>query len=183
MSDSRRRRRPLTKTEIELWMRVTADVRPFRRQPEPIEAKPALETVAAPEGAAESPRKAQALERPAAPRSAPAVSDLDQKTRLKLRRGRIEVDARLDLHGMRQHEAQRALCDFLYRCQRGGGKVAIVITGKGSTGEGVLRRLAPLWLQAPHLRDVVSGFGEAARQHGGEGALYVRIRRLRGGGS
>ena len=80
---------------------------------------------------------------------------------------------------MRQAEAQRALIGFLRRAQADGAKIAIVVTGKGGNREeaGVLRRLAPLWLEAPNLRDVVVGFGEAARHHGGEGALYVRIRR------
>jgi DNA-nicking Smr family endonuclease len=112
----------------------------------------------------------------------PPVSEIDHKTRTKIRRGRLDVDAKLDLHGMRQHEAQRALIAFLYRCQAEGAKVAIVVTGKGQTTEsgGVLRRMAPMWLQAPQLRDVVSGYGEAARNHGGEGALYVRVRRRAG---
>ena len=97
----------------------------------------------------------------------------------KLKRGRLEVDAKLDLHGMRQAEAQRALTSFLRRAQADGAKIAIVVTGKGLTRDegGVLRRVVPMWLQAPNLRDVVVGFGEAARHHGGEGALYVRIRR------
>jgi DNA-nicking Smr family endonuclease len=95
------------------------------------------------------------------------------------RRGRLDVDAKLDLHGMRQAEAHHALIAFLRRSQADGAKMAIVVTGKGSGGDagGVLRRMAPLWLQAPALRDVVVGFGEASRKHGGEGALYVRIRR------
>ena len=94
-------------------------------------------------------------------------------------RSALEVEAKLDLHGMRQDEAQRALVAFLRRAQADGAKVAIVVTGKGLSREegGVLRRVVPMWLQAPNLRDVVVGFGEAARHHGGEGALYVRIRR------
>ncbi|MGA8171628.1 MAG: Smr/MutS family protein [Methylocystis sp.] len=128
------------------------------------------------------PSGASLVHREAAPsmtRAVPALSDIDHRTRAKLRRGRLDVDAKLDLHGMRQAEAHHALIGFLRRSQASGAKVAIVVTGKGSSGDagGVLRRMAPLWLQAPALRDVVVGFGEASRKHGGEGALYVRIRR------
>jgi DNA-nicking Smr family endonuclease len=89
------------------------------------------------------------------------------------------VEARLDLHGLRQAEAQRALIDFLRRAQASGLRMAIVVTGKGSRNEegGVLRRLVPLWLHGPQMRDLVVGYSEAARHHGGEGALYVQIRR------
>lgn len=170
-----RRSRFLSPDEIELWTRVTADVRP----------SPGRAARRAPEAAAQrgvEPKTAQppqAAEKKPQPRPAPPLSELDHRTRTKLRRGRLEVDAKLDLHGLRQAEAQRALLDFLRRAQAAGLRMAIVVTGKGSRSEegGVLRRLVPLWLQAPHLRDVVVGFGEASRHHGGEGALYVQIRR------
>ncbi|HEX6865609.1 MAG TPA: Smr/MutS family protein, partial [Caulobacteraceae bacterium] len=58
-----------------------------------------------------------------------------------------------------------------------GFRAALVITGKGTRGEGVLRRMAPEWLAAPHLRHIVAGVSEAQRQHGGEGALYVALKR------
>lgn len=177
MSDPSRgnwRSRLLSPDEVELWTRVTADVRPApgrapRRTPEPAPRGAEQKTAAAPESAEKKP----------APRPNPPLADVDHRTRTKLRRGRLDVDAKLDLHGLRQAEAQRALLDFLRRAQAGGARMAIVVTGKGSRNEegGVLRRLVPLWLQAPHLRDVVVSFGEASRRHGGEGALYVQIRR------
>lgn len=165
----------LSALDLELWSAVTADVRPFRSRP--IAPKP--EAPAAPEPRTHAPLPTQ---REAAPlrRAAPPVLDIDRRTRTKLRRGRLDVDAKLDLHGMRQAEAHHALIAFLRRAQSEGAKMAIVVTGKGlktDTG-GVLRRMAPLWLQAPTLRDVVVGFGEASHKHGGEGALYVRIRRV-----
>jgi DNA-nicking Smr family endonuclease len=170
------RPRAPSKAELELWSAVTADVRPFRFRPpaattepdEPPPAPPSAPTASASRGKIETPR------------GAPPLTDIDHRTRTKLRRGRLDVDARIDLHGMRQAEAQRALLDFLRRSQAEGAKVAIVVTGKGLGSEsgGVLRRMVPMWLEAPNLRDVVVGFGEAARAHGGEGALYVRIRRL-----
>lgn len=171
-----RRSRFLSPDEIELWTKVTADVRPSpgraaRRATEP-PAQRGAEQKSAP--------TPQILEKKPQPRPAPPLSDLDHRTRTKLRRGRLEVDAKLDLHGLRQAEAQRALLDFLRRAQAAGARMAIVVTGKGSRSEegGVLRRLVPMWLHAPHLRDVVVSFGEASRHHGGEGALYVQIRRM-----
>lgn len=123
--------------------------------------------------------RATAMDRPPQAPSQKPLADIDHRTHTKIRRGRLEVDAKLDLHGMRQAEAQRALIGFLRRAQSEGARVVIIVTGKGLTREdgGVLRRVVPMWLQAANLRDLVIGFGEAARHHGGEGALYVRIRR------
>ena len=183
MSEERRRsHRRLTHAEAELWSVVTASVRPFHARPKPVET----ETPPSARAPAESLREKSPLpvaqnDRPPAPRAPPPTPlvEFDHRTRVKIKRGRLEVGARLDLHGMRQEEAQRALNGFLRRAQAEGAKVAIVVTGKGSSREegGVLRRVVPMWLQSPHLRDVVVGFGEAARHHGGEGALYVQIRR------
>jgi DNA-nicking Smr family endonuclease len=170
--------RRLTHAEAELWTVVTANVRPFRARPAPVEAAPRSLVAPAPD---KPPPKEAHRDRPPPQRPAPPApaADIDYRTRVKIKRGRLEVDAKLDLHGMRQDEAQRALNSFLRRAQADGAKVAIVVTGKGMSREegGVLRRVVPMWLQAPNLRDVVVGFGEAARHHGGEGALYVRIRR------
>ena len=114
----------------------------------------------------------------------PALAPLDRRTKQKLSRGRETIDARLDLHGMRQDEAHGALSHFLRRCQADGAKFVIVVTGKGVRGgegseRGVLKREVPRWLQMPEFRDAVVSFEVAAINHGGEGALYVRIRRSR----
>lgn len=164
----------LSRAEHELWTAVTADVRPYRARPMTLDPAPAAAPIDPP-----PPPSAPVRDRPAPPRPVAPLADLDHRTRTKLRRGRLDVDAKLDLHGMRQAEAQSALYAFLHHARAGGAKIAIVVTGKGSGREegGVLRRLVPMWLQGPHMRDVVVGFGEAARHHGGEGALYVRIRR------
>lgn len=95
-----------------------------------------------------------------------------------------EIDARIDLHGMTQTRAHRALSDFLRRAHADGLTFVLVITGKGRSGEseserGVLRRQVPQWLSLPEFRTLVVGFEEAHIGHGGEGALYVRIRRVR----
>lgn len=114
------------------------------------------------------------------------LATLEPKLARTLRRGG-EVDARLDLHGLRQEEAHARLRAFVRVAQGNGARVVLVITGKGRPDQdlpvfeqrGVLRRLVPAWLAEPDLRNVVLGFSEASVAHGGAGALYVRIRRER----
>jgi DNA-nicking Smr family endonuclease len=113
---------------------------------------------------------------------------VERKTLVALRRGRKDVDSVIDLHGMRQEEAHFALLRFLHQAQGSGHGLVLVITGKGGTAShgglfeerGVLRRMVPHWLRLPDLRSLVIGFDEASPQHGGSGALYVRLRRRRG---
>ena len=120
------------------------------------------------------------------------MAPLGKRERTKLSRGRSEIEARLDLHGMTQTRAHRALTGFLHRAHRAlsgflqqahhdGLTFVLVITGKGRSGgeSGVLRRQVPEWLSLPEFRSLVVGFEEAGIGHGGEGALYVRIRRAR----
>lgn len=116
--------------------------------------------------------------------AAPTAPGLERRVRLALRRGALQVDARIDLHGMYQAEAHGALIGFLMRARATGHTHVLVVTGKGGptyddafSERGVLRRSVPHWLRAPELRTVVLGFEEAARHHGGAGALYVRLRR------
>jgi hypothetical protein len=94
---------------------------------------------------------------------------LETRLRQRLARGRATVDDTLDLHGYRQDQAHRVLYDFLIRAQARGAKLVLVVTGKGRTAAepAVLRRAVPLWLEAPELRAVVVGFGEATATHGG----------------
>lgn len=113
---------------------------------------------------------------------------LERQARLGLRRGTLAVEARIDLHGMIQSEAHAALTGFLLRARAAGHAHVLVVTGKGGgkgggefadpfSERGVLRRSVPHWLRGPELRGLVLGFEEAARHHGGGGALYVRLRR------
>ncbi len=193
----RGRRRLLDEKERALWAQVVRSVTPLR----PADAtRLAADTEAAPpsEPALLEPRDTlTALPTPrTAPRALPQVpplAALEPKARRRLTRG-AEVDARLDLHGMTQAAAHRRLRQFLKEAQAQGHSVVLVITGKGERGpaladphpmmeglRGVLRRAVPHWLTEPDLRTVVLGFEEAGRRHGGEGALYVRIRRRRSG--
>lgn len=114
----------------------------------------------------------------------PPLAPLEPKTRIGLRRGTRRVDAAIDLHGLRQAEAHRALRSFLVRSQARGDALVLVITGKGASSgpglfeeRGVLRRVVPDWLRLPDLRPLILGFEEATPHHGGAGALYVRLRR------
>ncbi len=102
--------------------------------------------------------------------------------RARVARGKEAIEARLDLHGLTQSEAHAALTRFLRSASARGVRLVLVITGKGrrSDGEGgVLRRQVPHWLRLPEFRTFVIGFEDAHISHGGEGALYVRLRRAR----
>lgn len=113
---------------------------------------------------------------------------LDPRTRRKVTRGRIGIDARIDLHGMRQTEAHQALVGFIRSAAMRGDKTVLVITGKGRASmddapwweareKGALRRLVPVLLRQRELSPYVIGYEAASQAHGGEGALYVRLRR------
>ena len=181
-----RRKRVLSSEEVQLWESVAKQARPLRKRPraEKIAIEIVEETTvvvarsAPPPKPSPVPRKA-----PAAPPSPPPLAPLGRRERSQLSRGRKEIDARLDLHGMTQTRAHRALSDFLHRAQANGMTFVLVITGKGKTGSdserGVLRRQVPQWLSLPEFRGVVVGFEEAHIGHGGGGALYVRVRRGR----
>ena len=88
-----------------------------------------------------------------------------------------DIGARLDLHGMDQQRARAVLEGFLANAFHEGWRAVLVITGKGVRGDGILKRRAPEWLAAPHLAHIVAGISDAARHHGGEGALYVALKR------
>jgi DNA-nicking Smr family endonuclease len=98
-------------------------------------------------------------------------------------RGKEPIDARLDLHGLTQAQAHSALLHFLREASARGARLVLVITGKGGRGDserGVLKRQVPHWLALPEFRAFVVGYDDAGLRHGGEGALYVRLRRPRG---
>jgi DNA-nicking Smr family endonuclease len=179
------RRRALSEEERELWDLVAKQVKPLRKQrAAKLHAAPRAEpsAVAPASRPASSPRPVAAAPTPRVAKPAmPPLAPLGKRERTKLSRGRSEIEARLDLHGMTQMRAHRALTGFLHRAHHDGMTFVLVITGKGRSGgeSGVLRRQVPEWLSLPEFRAFVVGFEEAAIGHGGEGALYVRIRRAR----
>lgn len=180
---SGRRRRGLTRDERELWTVFTEKIAPLRArrpasdeedEPEPQpKLKPAVATPKA---------RAARLVSPLQP--APPLEALGRRMKQRVVRGRDAIDGKLDLHGMTQSEAHPALLRFLRNASAREAKLVLVITGKGFRAEqggdrerGVLRRQVPQWLKLPEFRAFVIGFEEAHIAHGGEGALYVRVRR------
>jgi DNA-nicking Smr family endonuclease len=182
-----RRKRGLSEEERALWESVAKQTKPLRRRPRvakpPADSPVADSPVAAKAGASPRhvpPAKIARTPKPEAP-PAPPLAPIGRRERSQLSRGRKEIDARLDLHGMTQTRAHHALSGFLQRAHSDGLTFVLVITGKGKMGaeseRGVLRRQVPQWLSLPEFRSLVVGFEEAHIGHGGEGALYVRIRR------
>ena len=184
----RRRKRSLSREEEALWESVARQVKPLRKRAAKAKHEPDENDVLPSKPAARKPERAHAT--PAAPRMVakppvhPPLVALGRRERSHLARGRKEIEARLDLHGMTQTRAHRALFNFLARCSDDGMTFVLVITGKGRASDanperGVLRRQVPHWLGLPEFRSLVVGFEEAHIGHGGEGALYVRVRRAR----
>jgi DNA-nicking Smr family endonuclease len=178
------RRRPLSEEDIALWEAVRHSVTPLKR---PRRAKPVAAPLAtkpaalAPDVVAEPARPASSA--PAAPkRAAASPAPFDTALARKLKRGTVEPVSRIDLHGLRQDEAHAALLGFLRRAQGEGARVALIITGKGGSGaegeeRGVLRRAVPRWLSGAEFRPFVVSVSVAHRGHGGDGALYVHVRK------
>jgi DNA-nicking Smr family endonuclease len=180
------RTRQLSPEEKRLWSHVARHVKPMQGKALPPEPEPEAKPATAP--APVTAKLAPALPPlPSAKPALPPMAPVERKTLQALRRGRKDVDSVIDLHGMRQEEAHFALLSFLHRAQGSGHALVLVITGKGGAAinnglfeeRGVLRRMVPHWLRLPDLRHLVIGFEEASPQHGGSGALYVRLRRRR----
>jgi len=117
----------------------------------------------------------------------PRLAPLDRRTRSRITKGAVAIDARIDLHGLTQASAYQRLRRFLEESQVAGAKLVLVITGKGRQDDtrpigeerGVLRRSVPSWLVSAELSGYIIGYEAAGRNHGGEGALYVRIKSRR----
>lgn len=181
-----RRRRVLSEEEQQLWDSVARQARPLHKRVTVGEAD-VMEAAASPSLSVTNSRPhAPKKVKPAkvASKPVPPLAPLARRERLQLSRGKTEIDAWLDLHGMTQARAHRALLQFLQRASGDGLRFVLVITGKGRTTgpesqRGILRRQVPEWLSLPEFRAFVVGFEEAHVGHGGGGALYVRVRRHR----
>jgi DNA-nicking Smr family endonuclease len=192
------RKRDLREDERELWEHVTRDVRKARARVAKV-AKPAHapKTKAKP---APQPKATEVAVRVAPPpppaKRAPPPFGVDGATAERLRRGKVEPEATIDLHGLTQAQAHARLAAFVRRGHEIGNRCLLVITGKGSpiaredagrgfvmpeqSKAGVLRTLVPRWLEDSDLRALVTGVQAAHQRHGGGGALYVYLRRKRG---
>lgn len=178
-------RRRLSDQEKALWDRIARTVVPLRPEPHPA-AMPEPPSAPPPEPAAKPTEVPPPPQPPQSKTRAPAVrpgGDLDRKMRRKLAKGAVAIDARIDLHGMTQEEAHAALIRFIIHSVGLRRRVVLVITGKGlgeGEGRGVLRRNVPHWLTGRDLARHVVSFGSANAAHGGDGALYVRLRPTKG---
>jgi DNA-nicking Smr family endonuclease len=172
-----------------LWARIAETATPLRKR-KPARIKPMPPKI---ETSHRAPKLDVALPPPKPkPKAPPAArhAELDRQTSRRLEKGRLEVEAKLDLHGMRQRDAHAALRRFLKSAQAKDYRHVLVITGKGATQEaaksfyeeesrGVLRQAVPQWLRDPEFASIVVSFSQAPRRLGGEGALYVRLRKPR----
>lgn len=169
-----RKGRDITDEEAQLWDLVTSDVTPMkgaRKKRETPTTKPVKTTV----------RDRAPMATPApVTKSGPVPKDIDRATRDKFERGKMEIEATLDLHGSSQAQAQDDLIAFLSRAWRSGKRCVLVITGKGRDGQGILRSRLPEWVNDAPLRDIVLRVSPAKQRDGGQGAFYVLLRRQRG---
>lgn len=198
------KRRDLTDDEAALWLGVARSIKPLRRShagsARPTEganrieagkAKPRAPELASGRGPAREcqapgPGKNQGNNESRSQRAAEPGA-IDRRLRQRLARGREPIDARIDLHGLTQNEAHGALLSFLRNAQSRDARLVLIVTGKGRSTDpsgglgarGVLRRQVPLWLGLPEFRALIVEFGEAHVAHGGQGALYARLRRPR----
>jgi DNA-nicking Smr family endonuclease len=185
------RRRQLSEEEQALWRGFARSIKPLRRLRDAAPER-AADAAAADQRKSPAPAstpgafpRVKASAAPLPPKT-PPLAPLDRRLKQRVARGRETIDLRIDLHGYTQARAHSALLAFLQRAQREGARLALVVTGKGAArseqhgaARGVLKRQVPIWLALPEFRPFVLGFEVAHIGHGGEGALYVRLRRAR----
>ena len=166
-----------------IWARIVRTVEAYPGKEIPEDEWFAVETpVPAPPPPKERPAKpAQAVPATQASSRLPP-HPIEKPVVRKLAKGRLPIDGRIDLHGLTQSEAHNLLFGFLARAHERGLRHVLVITGKGASrgSEGELKRAVPVWRSKPEFRFLISGYEDAARGHGGEGALYIRLRREKG---
>jgi DNA-nicking Smr family endonuclease len=183
MNSGGKRRRGLSYEDRVLWTHVTKAIKPLSIDAAPREDETAeVSLPARPAPPAKRPAKVAPAAPPIARKNAPPPqpTSLSRRAKRSVASGKQTIDARLDLHGFTQSEAHPALLRFLRSANARDARLVLVITGKGRGGEpGVLRRQVPQWLGLPEFRKLVVGFEDAHVTHGGEGALYVRVRRSR----
>lgn len=164
--------RPVKPDETKIWGRVAKTVRPRRKAHGKKSAKPYPATGSSREDFANMLRVPPAL--PAAQKPLPQSLDINQdKT---VRRGRVSIDTKIDLHDMTQAQAQPALHRAIIRASNRNYKCVLVITGKGIRLDGVLRRSFKGWIEDPSIRPLVATYAQAHLRHGGAGAWYVFLK-------
>ncbi len=189
-------RRRISPEDLELWQHVAKSVRPIKRprkKPTAEQEKPETRSPPAPPGKM---KKAKAAPPPPATPAPPPAKPhhlthglshgIDRRQAARFRKGKLEIEGKIDLHGRTQQAAHDDLLHFLRRAHGHGKRCVLVVTGKGmttsqlkSSGPGILRQAVPRWLNEPSFRPLVLAFDYAEPQHGGEGALYVLLKRVR----
>ena len=173
-----RRRRALSAEERVLWTTVTKSVTPLHESTESGDDGASVSGTVRPKPSVTRPLP---IPPSTMDRKHPPLAPLGRRMKQRVARGKEGIDGRLDLHGLTQVEAHATLLRFLRTASSRGARLVLVITGKGARaadGErGVLKRQVPQWLGLPEFRALVIGFEDAHVAHGGEGALYVRVRR------
>lgn len=201
-----RQKDTLTPDEEDLWHHVVERVRPLHRPRhrqtavgETVAKQQGEERIPAPDTAPSPtapplPRRWQPLvtNPPPRPQATSNNDGFDRKRRKRIAAGQIEIEGRIDLHGLRESEAHMRLRGFLRKAQTQGKRTVLVITGKGRDADdpyapfdisadraprGILKRNVPRWLAEPDLAGIVVSYATAHVRHGGEGALYVHLRR------
>jgi DNA-nicking Smr family endonuclease len=180
--------------ERELWRTAMRDVRPLRghkaAKPKTEDAPSAPPKPTEPKAKAAKPAAA-AQPPPPPPKPTPPelalgrIADVDKRLAERLRRGQLPIEGKLDLHGLTQQEAHDQLSGFIALSQKQGRRCILVVTGKGAwrEGAGILREMVPRWLNERLNRARVLAIAQAQPQHGGAGALYILLKRLRDGGA
>jgi DNA-nicking Smr family endonuclease len=187
----------LTREDLALWRRLASTVAPLPgRLLPPLDEVPPSEPLPAPPAPATPRRRVRTPPPPAPPAPPPPAPDLpeiahgdvagvDKRTAQRMRRGQLVIEARIDLHGLTEDDAHRALSSFVIGAQRAGRRCVLVVTGKGLRQDGrsgVLRRNVPRWLNEAPNRARILAFCHAQPRDGGEGALYLLLRRRKLGG-
>ncbi|MGL4489457.1 MAG: Smr/MutS family protein [Rhizobiaceae bacterium] len=161
-----------------LWEKVARTVKPMKGKTLPVIDEFEPQTMDSLLSTAPLPEKPAPLV-PTKPKKQTTPVRLDEPTHRKIAKGKLNLSARIDLHGLSQGEAHGLLLAFLHRAHSEGLRHILIITGKGASfgSDGVLRQAVPHWFATPAFRPYVSAYEDAARHHGGSGALYVRLRR------
>ena len=191
-------KRRLTEDELALWQVVAKSVTPLKRRRT---KKPAVSEEAAvaktapaaksppgkqpkrPKGPSPVPAPTAAAPKPLQPLTptpAPgAMPGIDKRQGERFRRGQMPIEGKIDLHGRTQAEAHDALQHFIERAFKAGKRQLLVITGKGMTQSksGILKTNVPRWLNEAPMRRLILAISQARPEHGGEGALYVLLKR------
>jgi len=175
------RERSLGLDEAELFRASLRDAKPLRRRKEKPREEPAAPPPSPPPPPKrDAPRPPLSPATPLPPLAHGSAPGLDKRTHERFRKGEMEIDATLDLHGMTQDAAHAVLLRFVGRAAESGLRCVLIVTGKGGReGTGILRAQVPRWLNEAALRPYLLAIHRARPRHGGEGALYVLLKRKR----